>query len=87
MSIDWKTVQSRIGTPADGIPGRNTFAALFRHFGAGRERAAELALAANVRFPEYGLLDKRLRLAHFMAQLIHESGSFRYMEDSQRAGI
>lgn len=79
--IDWKTVQQRVGVASDGIPGRDTFAAIFRTFGAGPERAAELALAANVRLREYGLLESRLRLAHFLAQLIHESGSFRYMEE------
>lgn len=79
--IDWKAVQQRIGVASDGIPGRDTFTAIFRTFGAGPERAAELALAANVRLREYGLLESRLRLAHFLAQLIHESGSFRYMEE------
>ena len=40
-----------------------------------------MALSANVHFPAYGIMDSPLRLAHFMAQLCHESGSFRYMEE------
>ena len=40
-----------------------------------------MALSANVNFPVYGIMESALRLAHFMAQLCHESGSFRYMEE------
>jgi len=76
-----KNLQARLGVPADGIIGRGTLAALFRKFGAGPVRAAELAIAANVHFPAYGIMDSELRLSHFMAQLIHESGGFRYMEE------
>ena len=76
-----KKLQATLGVPADGIAGRNTFTALFRKLGASQERAEELALSANVHFPAYGIMDSALRLAHFMAQLVHESGSFRYMEE------
>ena len=76
-----KNLQTRLGVPADGIVGRGTLAALFRKFGAGPVRAAELALSANVHFPAYGIMDNELRLSHFMAQLIHESGGFKYMEE------
>lgn len=79
--IDAKKLQAAVGVAADGIIGRGTLAALFRKLGAGPERAAELALSANVHFPAYGIMESELRLAHFMAQLIHESGSFRYMEE------
>lgn len=79
--IDAKKLQTAVGAIADGVIGRNTYAAMFRKLGAGPERAAELALAANVHFPAYGIMDSTLRLAHFMAQLVHESGSFRYMEE------
>lgn len=81
MKIDALKLQTALGVPADGIIGRGTYTALFRKLGAGPERAAELALAANVHFPAYGIMDNTLRLAHFMAQLVHESGSFRYMEE------
>ncbi len=79
--MDVKAFQRAVGVEADGVIGRGTFAALFAKLGAGPIRAAELALAANVHFPAYGIMDSELRLAHFMAQLVHESGSFRYMEE------
>lgn len=79
--IDAKRLQGALGVAQDGIIGRGTHTALFRKFGAGPERAAELAVCANVYFPAYGLMEKPRRLAHFMAQVVHESGSFRYMEE------
>ena len=81
MTLDAKLLQRRLGVTADGIIGPGTLTALFQKGGASLDRAQELALSANVHFPAYGLLDSGLRLAHFMAQLIHESGSFRYMEE------
>lgn len=80
-AIDPKKFQRALGVADDGIIGRGTYTALFAKFGAGPERAKELALSANVHFPAYGIMDTPLRLAHFMAQLAHESGSFRYMEE------
>lgn len=74
-------LQSILGVTADGIAGIGTYTALFRKLGATADRAPALAIAANVHFPEYGIMDNPLRLAHFMAQLCHESGSFRYMEE------
>ena len=79
--IDAKKLQIAVGALPDGDIGRNTYAAMFRKRGAGPERAAELALSANVHFPAYGIMQSNLRLAHLMAQLVHESGSFRYMEE------
>lgn len=76
-----RLLQSRLGVKVDGDIGRVTLSALFRKFGAGPERAEELALSANVHLRTHGIIDTPLRLAHFMAQLIHESGSFRYMEE------
>ena len=81
MTIVWSRVQGRLKVNPDGIVGRGTLTAMFAYFGAGTERAAELALSANVHFRNYGLFDNPLRLAHFMAQLSHESGGFRYMEE------
>jgi len=74
-------LQTALGVPADGQIGPTTLTALFKKLGATTDRAQELALSANVHFPAYGIMDSGLRLAHFMAQLIHESGSFRYMEE------
>lgn len=81
MSINSKRLQTRLGVTADGIVGRGTLTALFQRAGASLDRAQELAVAADVCFADAGLLDNEQRLAHFMAQLIHESGSFRYMEE------
>lgn len=78
---DWKILQSNLGVTSDGVIGRNTLRALFQRMGADTGRAVELALAANVHFRTYGILDNGLRLAHFMAQLAHESGGFKYMEE------
>jgi len=75
-----KALQTALGVPADGIAGIGTFTALFRKLGASADRATSLAIAANVHFAAYGIMSP-LRLAHFMAQLVHESGSFRYMEE------
>lgn len=74
-------LQLALGVPADGIAGPATYTALFKKCGATTDRAQELAVAATRWFPDYGIMDTPLRLAHFMAQLIHESGSFRYMEE------
>jgi len=79
--IDAKQLQQRLGIVDDGVIGRDTFRALFARFGAAPERASELGMAANVYLRTYGILDTPLRLAHFMAQLAHESGGFRYMEE------
>lgn len=78
---DWKKLQSNLGVTADGVPGRNTLRALFQRMGAKTGRAVELALSANVHFPAYGIMDNPLRLAHFIAQVAHESGGFVYMEE------
>lgn len=76
-----KRLQSSLGVAVDGNAGIATFTALFRKLGAAPDRAEELAISANVHFSEYGLMVNALRMAHFMAQLVHESGSFRYMEE------
>lgn len=79
--MDARKLQTTLGVTADNKPGPATYTALFRKAGAALDRAQELAIAANRFFPEYGVMDSPLRLAHFLAQLIHESGSFRYMEE------
>ncbi len=79
--MDVRNLQTTLGVTADGIAGIGTFTALFQKCGATIDRAQELGLAANALFPRFGIMFHPLRLAHFMAQLIHESGSFRYMEE------
>ena len=78
---DITQLQKAVGVKADGILGRDTLTAIFRKLGASQARAEELGLAANVHFRTYGILDNSLRLIHFLAQLAHESGNFRYMEE------
>lgn len=79
--IDIRKLQSSLGVTADGIAGYGTFTALFRKCGANEDRAKDMAVAAVRWFPDYGLMEGPLRLAHFLAQVIHESGGFRYMEE------
>jgi putative chitinase len=79
--IDIKALQAKLGVTADGVAGVGTFTALFRRWGATADRAPDLAVCAARWFWDYGVMESPLRLAHFLAQLIHESGSFRYMEE------
>lgn len=79
--MDVRKLQTTLGVTPDNQPGIATFTALFRKCGASADRAPDLAVCAARYFAEYGVMDSALRLAHFMAQLIHESGSFRYMEE------
>ena len=79
--MDWRPLQKNLGVAQDNAPGRLTFAALFRKLGADAARAGELAISANVHLPAYGIMDSGLRLAHFLAQVGHESGGFVYMEE------
>ena len=80
-TLDITKLQKAVGVKDDGILGRNTLTAVFRKLGASQSRAEELGLAANVHFRTYGILDNSLRFIHFLAQLAHESGNFRYMEE------
>ena len=74
-------LQKKLGVPIDGNAGRITFTAFFAKLDAPRARAEELGLCAAVHLPAYGLLASASRLSQFSAQLVHESGSFRYMEE------
>lgn len=74
-------LQRRLGVKQDGDFGRVSFTALFKSLGAVQDRAEELAISAAVHLPAYGVMDAPLRLAHFLAQVGHESGSFKYMEE------
>ena len=80
-TLDITQLQKAVGVHDDGIIGRGTLTAVFRKLGAIQVRAEELGLAANVHFRTYGILDNSLRLIHFLAQLAHESGNFKYMEE------
>lgn len=75
--INWKTVQGRLGTDADGVPGPKTYAALLRVVGptAKPEVIAELARACCVHLPAYEI-DTPVRLANLIAQCANETGGF-----------
>lgn len=79
--LDVKKLQSRLKVTPDGDFGPQTATALFRHFGAKPAIAAALGQGAPAAFRKYGILASGLRLSHFLAQLAHESGDFRYMEE------
>ncbi|RYM07985.1 glycoside hydrolase family 19 protein [Sphingobium cupriresistens] len=80
--MTWITnLQGRIGVAQDGAFGVKSFTALLRKLGAAQDRAEELAIGAAVHLPAYGIMDSAQRLAHFLAQVGHESGSFKYMEE------
>ncbi|ARG33841.1 TPA: glycoside hydrolase family 19 protein [Acinetobacter baumannii] len=79
--MNFCNLQKILGVAVDGKIGRGTLTALFKKLGANQSRAEELALAANIHLKEYAILYNELRFAHFIAQLAHESGNFRYMEE------
>ncbi|NML11609.1 glycoside hydrolase [Sphingobium sp. AR-3-1] len=80
--MTWQTnLQGRIGVAQDGAFGVKSFTTLFQKLGASKDRAEELAIGAAVHLPAYGIMDSAQRLAHFLAQVGHESGSFKYMEE------
>lgn len=79
--IDWKKVQGKLGVAADGIPGPNTYRALFERLGASVANAGDLGISASVHFPAYSMTDKVNRLIHFLGQCGVESDSFKAMEE------
>lgn len=79
--IDIRKLQTRVGVPVDGVAGVGTWTAVFRKCGASAERAGDLATAATRWFPDYGILESELRLAHLLAQMMHETQSFFYTEE------
>lgn len=81
MTMDVRKLQTTLGVKADGQFGPISFAALFRKLGASLERAEALAATASKRFAPYGIMESPLRLAHFLSQVTHESGGFKYMEE------
>lgn len=86
--IDVRTLQRRlIGAgydigAADGIAGPKTMAAMLARV-AGRPMSALLPLggACAVHLPRFRVMDTVPRLANFVGQAAHESGSFRFMRE------
>lgn len=79
--IDIPKLQRRVGATPGGINGPGTMTALFLRLGATNAIAQELGLSAAVHLPVAGIFDNTDRLAHFLAQLGHESDGFRAMEE------
>ncbi|APX65568.1 glycoside hydrolase [Sphingomonas sp. LK11] len=80
--MDIPSLQKRLGVAADGDFGPLTATALFTRLGAKGSVAAALGRGAAKSFKRYGLLEGNgTRLAHFLGQVGHESGGFRYMEE------
>lgn len=79
--LDVPALQRAVGVNADGQAGIATWTAVFHKVGARLEMAEEMALAMARFAGPAGLLAGPRRLGHFLAQLLHESGSFRYMEE------
>lgn len=84
--MDVKKLQRAAGSPDDGILGPATMTALFRRCGAKGATAEELGLGAAVHLPAAGILDSEMRLAHFIAQVGHESDGFNAMEEYASGG-
>jgi len=79
--MDVKALQARLGLAQDGVAGPATWGAAFYKCGAAADMAAELGLAAAVRFADYGISDSALRVAHFLAQAGHETDGWHAMEE------
>lgn len=82
--IDWKRTQSVLGVAADGIPGRATYAALFKVVGPQAAPAIlrSLGNAMSVHGPIYGAITSRDRLADFLAQTANETGGYRVFTEN-----
>jgi putative chitinase len=80
LAIDWRRVQARIGVTADGIAGPITWAAVLRRMGA-TTHAAALGAACAGDLPRFGIAFSRLRCAHWLGQMAHESGGFRWLRE------
>lgn len=76
-----RLIQTRLGVTPDGAVGPVTYTALFRRLGASSKIAAELGTSSALNIPRFGIDKTPLRLAHFTAQVGHESGGFIYMEE------
>lgn len=76
--IAWATTQKKLGITADGIPGPNTYSALFRYMAAAPkpEVISSLGIAATIHFPAYGISDTAARLADWLAQTSNETGGY-----------
>lgn len=83
--MSWRDSQKRLvalGYPiaVDGVPGKQTYSALFAYMGA-KDTAPIFGAAAAKLFPQFKISDSPLRVAHFLAQCAAETGNFRYLKE------
>lgn len=78
--MDIKATQQALGVKADGIFGQGSFTALLLKLGAKGSIAEDLAFVLASKADDYGLF-VGIRMAHFLAQLGHESDGFKAMEE------
>jgi putative chitinase len=82
--IDWKRTQAALGVTPDGIPGRATYAAIFKLVGpsASPGTLKSLGNAMAVHGPIYGAINSRDRLADFLAQTANETGGYQVFTEN-----
>ena len=78
--FDVAKVQRRLGVRADGAFGPITLGAIFMRCGA-TPSVAQMLASTGVAALEGAVIDRGLRLAHFLAQVGHESGGFRLFNE------
>jgi putative chitinase len=81
--MNWKAIQTKLGQIPDGVPGPNTYRALFeaaasRNLG---ETGNKLARTASKYFTQYGMTTPE-RIAEFIAQCCNETGGFQDFEEN-----
>lgn len=81
MQLDPRRLQTAVHVNVDGVVGPVTWAATFRKCGAENLRAVSMGIAMAAHAERCGFFGEALRLAHFLAQLMHESANFLYMEE------
>jgi putative chitinase len=82
--MSWRDTQLKLvgfgySVAVDGVPGPQTYGALFSYMGA-KDNASLFGRAAADFFPEYGLTSP-LRVAHWLAQFGVESRNFTQLEE------
>lgn len=83
--MDWAKTQAKLGVPADGKPGPQTYGALYA-YAAGRAPDAATILRGQVaakHFAEFSMTTPA-RIAEFIAQCCNETGGFRVFEENLR---